>query len=293
LSAIADYRDPAIAADMAMPLLNNGSNPNVSRKDGATALHLAAARGNIDVARLLIHRGAVLDPKDDVVMKAVPNIEAIDRVYFGARYAQNLKGSRPQRDDKSLPQAEVNEFIALAHTPDERVRQMHKGSPALLSTRATWDESPIEAAAHMGLEPLAQYFAEAGAAISTCTAVVLGQSEMVRKMIREDPNRLRERGAHDFALLSYTAFGSERADLAGMLLEAGAKPNAFGFGQSPLHVAAGKGYLEVAALLIEHGADVNATPRSRKGPGPTPLAVATQRKQSKMVDFLISRGAKA
>jgi uncharacterized protein len=303
--AVADYHDPAVAADMAQPLLANGSRPDVARKDGVTALHLAAMRGNVDVARMLIHRGAVVDPADAIVAKAVPDAAKIERVYFGARYRQDLKGNKLDRgrfdadksraghdpeDTQGLPQSTINQFVTFSHFDADRVKQMHKDSAALLSTRATWDELAIEAAAHMGLEPLASYLADAGSPISTCTAVVLGLTDMVRAMIREDRDRTRERGAHDFPLLAYTVFGTERAEIAELLLKAGASPNAMGFGQTPLHIAAAKGYLDVAGLLLDHGAAVNASPRSRKGPGPTPLAVAIKQNQVKMAELLKSRG---
>jgi ankyrin repeat protein len=292
--AVAEYKDPAVAADMAQPLLNNGSNPNVGWKNGTTALQIALQHGNLDVARILIHRGATVNLKDESVTKALPDAAKIERVYFGGRYTQDLKGNTPSQDDtQGLPQATINQFATVAHFDANKVKEMHRASRAILSTRATWDESAIEAAAHMGLEPLAQYLADAGSAISTCTAVLLGLTDVVRTMVRTDRDRLRERGAHDFALLNYVSFGSERKEIAGMLLDAGCDPNAFGRGQSPLHTAAAKGYVEVAALLLDHGANVNATPQSRKGAGPTPLAVALQRKQAKMAEFLTSRGAKS
>jgi ankyrin repeat protein len=292
---IADYGDPVVAMDMALPLLANGANPNVKRKDGATALHVAAARGNIDVARMLIHRGAIVDPKDAVVAKAIPDAAKIERAYFGARYLQDLHGNKPPVSDRNgLSQVAVNEFVVLAHTQAEVVKRMHKANPALGTARAIWDESPIEAAAHMGLYDLALYFAEAGATISTCTAVILGLTDVVAKNLREDRNCVHERGAHDFPILSYTAFGPERTEIASMLLKAGANPNGFGFfGLTPLHAAAGKGHLEVAKLLLEYGADINPESKSRKGPRPTPLATAIQKKQTKMADFLTSKGAKS
>ena len=283
--AIAAYADHSVAMDMALPLLSNGSNPNVRAKDGASALHIAAASGNVDVARLLIHRAAIVDPADKAVRAVLPDADKIERIYFARRHAVESANA--------LPQVTVNQFVALSHVEAERVKQMHKDNRARMLTRASWDESPIEAAAHMGLDDLAMYFADAGAQISTCTAVLLGWADVVRKTVREDSNVIRERGAHDYTILSYTAFGPERAEIAGLLLESGAKPNAFGFGQRPLHVAASQGYLKVAELLLHHGADVNATPRSRKGPGATPLAIAIQKKQTKMADFLTERGGKS
>jgi len=291
---IADYRDALVASDMALPMLANGSKPNVARKDGTTALHLAAGRGNLEVARLLIHRGAMVDPKDAVVAKAMPDAARIERVYFGGRYAWSLGGGKPKRDDtQGLPQAEINKFVTLSHFNPAAVTQMHKDTPELLATRATWDELSIEAAAHMGLVPLVQYMADAGAPVSTCTAILLGLTGEVRKMIAADPDRIRERGAHDFPILTYTVWGKEQTEMAELLLKSGADPKQFGFGLTALHVAAGKGYLEVASLLIEHGANVNAVSKSRKGDWPTPLATAKERKHDKMVDFLASRGGHA
>jgi ankyrin repeat protein len=58
-----------------------------------------------------------------------------------------------------------------------------------------------------------------------------------------------------------------------------------------LHLAAGKGYLELADVLLAHGADVNAAARSRGQE--TPLTIAVKAKRDKMVEFLKSRGARA
>ena len=303
--AVADYADPQVAEDMARTLLGNASNPNAVRKDGTPVLHVAAARGNADVARILIHRGAAVDAKDvkgrtalEVATGDAAGVlrasDKIERVYFGGRYTQDLRGAKITRDDTSgLPQTLVNQFATVAHFDADKVKQLHKLTPAILMTRATWDELAIEAAAHMGLLPLAEYLADAGSPISTCTAVMLGLTDTVKTMVRGDRDRVRERGAHDFPLLMYAAFVTERVDIAGFLLESGADANAVGFGQTPLHLAAGKGYIETARLLLDHGAQVNAVVRSRKGVGPTPLAVAIRQKQLKMADLLAERGGRA
>jgi len=291
---VANYSDSKIAADMALPLLSNGSNPDARTKDGVGALGLAAARGNREVARLLIHRGASLDPKDSIVSKAIPEAPRIDRVFFGQRYSWGLSGKTPARDDRrGLPQANINRFVTIAHFDAVAVKQMLKDTPDLLSTRSTWDELAIEAAAHMGLVSLAQYMADAGAPVSMCTAIMLGMTEVVRKMLAEDARRISERGAHDFTPLMYSSFGNEQADATQLLLNAGSDPNAFGLGQTALHVAAAKGHLRIAEMLIAKGADVNALIQHRAGAGTTPLASAHSRKQEKMVEFLASRGGRA
>lgn len=70
-------------------------------------------------------------------------------------------------------------------------------------------------------------------------------------------------------------------------LDHGANPNAKDnkVGDTPLIMAAGKGYKEVAELLLAHGADVNLT--DEKG---TPLTWATRTGHSGMADLLRKHG---
>jgi hypothetical protein len=216
----------------------------------------------------------------------------IDRAYHAGRYARDLRGSPVARDDTNgLPQAWINQFVSIAHANAARVKQMYETCPALLMTGASWDELAIEAAAHMSLVPLVQYLADLGSPVSTCTAVILGVSETVKSAVRRDPNLLRERGAHDLPLLAYTVLGQERPEIAEYLLESGADVSVRGFNQTTLHFAAAKGYVEIAKLLLGHGADVNAVTESRSLPG-TPLGAALRQNQTSMVEFLTQRGGR-
>ena len=54
-----------------------------------------------------------------------------------------------------------------------------------------------------------------------------------------------------------------------------------------LHIAAKKGFKDIAALLLEHGADVNL----RDGEGNTPLHYAARNFDAKMLHFLVKQGA--
>ena len=74
------------------------------------------------------------------------------------------------------------------------------------------------------------------------------------------------------------------------LLKAGVDVKARGFGQTSLHFAASQGHLELARLLLEQGADINAATLAR---GETPLAVAVRAKKEKMAEFLRQRGGRA
>jgi ankyrin repeat protein len=304
LLAAVDYPDHTIAADMSRFLLMNASDPNAKRRDGKTVLHLAAARGSADLTEAVIHRGANVEARDvdgktplDVAtgeaVAVLQNASKVERVYFMRRYTQDLRGNPATREDTyGIPQAWINEFVTIAHRDFEKVKQMYKLCPTLLMTRATWDELAIEAAAHMGLAPMAQFLADAGSTVSTCTATLVGAGDLVKRLVREDSGCLRERGAHDIALLAYTAWGNQQPEIAEFLLKSGADVHAKALGQTTLHIAATKGHVELAKVLLEHGADVNATAMMR-GTAMTPLAFAQRAKQEKMADFLRERGGRS
>jgi uncharacterized protein len=281
LLAAVDYPDHALASEMSIFLLMNASNPNARRRDGKTALELAAARGYDDLVQMLIHRGAEASS---------PSVE---RAYYGRRYTQDLRGNPVTREDTyGIPQDWINQFVAVAHFDFEKVKQLQKLCPTLIMTRATWDELAIEAAAHMGLTPMAQFLADLGAPVSTCTATLVGEQALVKRLVSEDPACLRERGAHDIALVAYTALGAQHVEIAEFLLSAGADVHARSLGQTSLHIAAGKGYVELAQLFLDHGADINATATVR-GASVTPLALAEQAKQEKMAALLKQRGGRS
>ena len=307
LIAAIDLPDHGAAFDTASALLINGSDPNAKRADGKSALEIATARGYAEIAELLVHRGAGSagggmlvggmlaggaagsGPTAGLSAGGPAAMVNVERVYFGKRYSFDVEG-RPYSPENldGLPQDFINEFARLAHFDVERVKHLHKLAPALVYARATWDESAIEAASHMGLTPLARYLADHGAPVSTCTATLLGLRPRVEALVTADAACVRERGAHDIALLAYTAYGDQHPEIAGFLLRAGAgvHEKALG-GMTTLHLAASKGYVELAEVLLSHGADVNEPGRV------TPLAAAVRAKQEKMADFLKSRGGRA
>jgi uncharacterized protein len=277
LIAAVDHPDHAAAWEISKTLLANASNPNARRADGKTALELALARGYGDIAAMLLHRGAT----------------PVGIVHYNRRYLHDLHGKPAKMvtaDNASgLAWTAINEFVTVAHFDFDKVKQLLAATPALLNTRASWDELAIEASAHVGHFPMAQWLAEQGAPVSTCTAALFGIESMVKEALTADPLCIHERGAHDIPILAYAAYAKEQATIADLLLKAGADVQAPALGTTVLHLAAQRGYVELAECLLAHGADINAA-APYKGKPTTPLGIAVQSKQTAMEKLLRARG---
>jgi ankyrin repeat protein len=90
----------------------------------------------------------------------------------------------------------------------------------------------------------------------------------------------------------YTGFFDEKtaASVVLRLLEHGADPNTRDDNQSnstPLHIASSQGWLEVARLLLSHGANVDEKDKE----GRTPFQVATSKGHVEMTKLLLEYGA--
>ncbi len=86
--------------------------------------------------------------------------------------------------------------------------------------------------------------------------------------------------------LNYAAFG-DRAEIAKLLLENGARVNQTIGGSTPLDFAVARGSVEAARILIDYGADV----RRVYPDGRTPLHIAVANGHFTTVELLIDRGA--
>lgn len=113
----------------------------------------------------------------------------------------------------------VNEFVRVAHSQIERVREMLAAEPALVN--AVWDwgggdfESALGAAAHMGAREIAEHLLARGARLDIPAAVMLGKLAVVRAAVEDDPNVLLTPGAHGIPLIVHARQGGEAA--AGVL----------------------------------------------------------------------------
>jgi ankyrin repeat protein len=271
---VASANQPAAEA-IAFATIGNGMAVNLATTDGDTILHCAARAGYPRVVRLLLQKGADASARNaagqsplDIAQSGghaeaaalLRNAGNIERDYYGKRYEYDPKFGALKRDDTNgLPREFVDALAVVSHFSLDRVKKWIELCPDLLNTRATWDELPVEAAAHMGRPDIGGIFLGRGASYSICTATVFGSLAEVKRMLAEDPLRIHERGAHSFPLLWYTAFGNSAAggkpkpDAAEFLIQAGADVNDDMRGRTVLHTAATSGHQEMCRYFLEKG----------------------------------------
>lgn len=183
-------------------------------------------------------------------------------------------------------------FAAIAAGQKEVAAGLLEGEPDLLHCRNEHGDSPLLAAIYANQRPLFEWLIERGAAVDLFAATALGQAGTVRDLLAEDPSLATSYSHDGWTPLHLASFFGHR-DVAGLLLDHGApidarsKSERFARANTPLHAAAANRQTAVAELLIERGADVNA----RDGSGFTPLGLAANSRNDILVMALLERGA--
>lgn len=164
-----------------------------------------------------------------------------------------------------IPQETIDEIVVAAHHDLPRVQEMLAEEPRLLNENATWIETPIQAAAHVGNRPIAEYLLGQGAPLDICTAAMLGQIDDVKALLAEAPELSGATGAHNIPLMFFAAL-SDNTDIAQTLYDAGADVNAGEGGNTPLHGAAVFGHMNALRWLLAHDANPYAVDYEGKTP---------------------------
>jgi ankyrin repeat protein len=165
-----------------------------------------------------------------------------------------------------LSQEMIDEFVVAAHHDLPFVKEKLAERPDLINENATWIETPIQAAAHVGNREIAEYLLDQGAPLDICTAAMLGLADDVRALLDEDPGLYEAEGAHRIPVMFFPTINGY-IPIAQMLLDAGSAINTDEGRQSPLHGAAIFGQTEMAQWLLDH----DANPYAKDYEGATPL----------------------
>ena len=148
----------------------------------------------------------------------------------------------------------VEACVGSAHGDLDRVRELVERHPELVDARASWNETPIEAATQLGRRDIIEYLLGKGAPLDLFTACVLGRRDLVEAELARDPARARARGVHDLPVLYFAAIGAH-LDVAQLLVAAGAGVNDATEAAAPIHGAVMGRSEELVTWLLAQGAD--------------------------------------
>ncbi len=182
---------------------------------------------------------------------------------------------------------QTRDFVIAGHGNLDKVKQMLAADPSLLNSVYHWSESDtetaIQAAAQVGNARVAEFLLEKGAPLEICTAAMLGKFDEVRTRLNRDPAQASAVGSHSIPLLPHAVW-SGNLELVQFVYQSGATTGA----NLALHNAITKSDLTIVGWLLE-----NAKPdiTSKNYQGKSPLTIASERKDEKMVQLLKQHGA--
>ncbi|MEK6410620.1 MAG: ankyrin repeat domain-containing protein [Acidobacteriota bacterium] len=232
----------------------------------------AAARGHIEIVKLLLERGADPNLPEEGI---APHGHALYSAVYSGHYeiAKLLleKGAYPSPEVESSADALS---IALLNS-DQRMVELLCSYGAARSVDLLSHYGDVEtAAAIFAANPA---LADDPHALSQ--AAGNGHEAFVRLMLHHQPD-----------LAKRVSGEAKTRELSEFLFERGANPNHSNWLRiTPLHQLARSGDLEKAAIFIDHGADLHARDEDICS---TPLGWAAKSGRTHMVEFLLSRGAK-
>jgi ankyrin repeat protein len=146
---------------------------------------------------------------------------------------------------------QIREFVIAGHGNLPKVQALLAENPALLHVAQAWSETDhetaIQAAAHVGARPVAEFLLAQGAELALPTAAMLGDEAAVERLLVEKPERITEPGAHGIPLLPHAVF-SGNAEFVASLHGRGAVAGA----SMALAHTAGAGHTEVVRWLLAH-----------------------------------------
>mmetsp|Transcript_5722 Transcript_5722/g.22130 ORF Transcript_5722/g.22130 Transcript_5722/m.22130 type:complete len:563 (+) Transcript_5722:77-1765(+) len=245
-------------------LLDANADPLVRDRNGATLLHYAAMGGARETAELLIERG--VDPS------ATTSVTRKSAIFIAAHYGN----------------AEVLRCL-IDHN-------------ASLNTVTLPDRfSPLSAAVTEGRHECLKVLLEAGADASEANGLISTPIVCAIRRMEKDPDTtavkllMDERYNVDVtaerSAALHAAVASQSSEVVAMVLARGADPNAKRSLATPLSIAVEKNLVEIARLLLQHGADVNFRLDTwiNDFKNVSMLHIAVERQFSEMIDLLLKQ----
>ena len=182
------------------------------------------------------------------------------------------------------------QFIAAIQKGEiEIVKQYLKEDASLSETMTDQGISVLMLAAYMRNQAMVEVLLEHRKELTIFEAAATGQRDIFQYQINKDPKQLNEWSSDGFTLVGLASFFGKK-EIVEMLLERKANPNIPSnndFKVMPLHSAAAVGQVEIAQLLLDYGAKINAVQMN----GVTPLHSAANNGDVNLVKLFLENGA--
>jgi len=273
--------------DAVRALLKDGADVNTTQADGMTALHWAAQKGDVELAKVLLYASA--------------NLKATTRI---GGYTPLLIASKngDAAMIETLTQAGADANVATTNGTTPLMLAAAAGKPAAVTAlldhgadvnakETVKGETALTFAAALGRADVIRVLAAKGADVKVTTKAV-----DLTDFAKEEQERLAaERGlnAGGQAGRGNAPGGRGGAPQGPQIAGVTRQYNytelvAYWGGLAPMHLAARQGQLESVKALMEAGADVN-----QRGAGDpiTPLLIATMNGHFDLAKYLVDHGA--
>ena len=269
--------------DIVRSLLKDGADVNTTAADGMTALHWAAQKGDVELAKILLYAGA--------------NVRATTRIGgYTPLLMASKNGDAPMIGTLSTAGADPNGatsngttalmLAAAAGKPDAVTMLIEHGANVNAKENAR-NETALTFAAAYGRADVIRVLAAHGADVNATTKAV----DLSAFAKEEQEHLAAERGANANAGRGGApAAGAPQApQIAGVNRQYNyTELVGYWGGLSPLHLAARQGQTAAVQALLDAGADIN-----QRGAGDkvTPIIMATINGHFDLAKALVDQGA--
>jgi ankyrin repeat protein len=305
-------------------LIEKHADVNAAAPDGATALHWAAYWDDVDTAKLLLQAGAVVDVRNQygvtpLSLACTNGSAAMNDLLLNAKADPNLtlpEGETPLMTAARTGKPEAVKLL-ISHGVDVNAKEATHGQTALMWAAAEGNLAVVEMLIKSGADVHAT---SKGGFTPMMFAVREGKASTVQAFLKAGVSvdetlkpPARQAGITAMGL----AVANAHFELASILLDAGANPNAARQGWTALHTITwirqpgyasndpapiGSGNMssiEMIKKLVSRGADLNArmTNRTNVGlsslnnVGATPFLLAARTGDAEMMRLLAKLGA--
>lgn len=184
----------------------------------------------------------------------------------------------------------LNELFESIKANDAiRAQELLSLDPELANASLEGGPSVVLLAAYYGRKEIVELLLASGARLNLFEASAVGKLDRVDEILHDRPGMLNEYAPDGFTPLGLASFFGH-TEVVKLLLARGAQVNLASNNAQhvmPLHSAVAARHFDIAKLLVEYGADVNA----KQQEGYTPLHEAAQNGQLEMVMLLLEHGA--